>query len=172
MTQAPTANPRYSQETSQSEKSALLKEQAARLQELRHLNTRAALTQVLDPAPSGRWAKPIQKTGQDPTTLYPAQPPDSPWHHDPVPPENSLGYSVEDMEPVGQPGEIERVASPEPAATSRQATADFSSPVSAVNSPPSTHAEVSCRKKETNRVERAAEGGASSSEVFQKRRLV
>jgi hypothetical protein len=33
---------------------------------------------------------------------YPAQPPTSPWHHDPCPPEPPLGYSVDEQDPVGE----------------------------------------------------------------------
>ena len=33
---------------------------------------------------------------------YPAQPIGSPWHSDPCPPEPPLGYSVDEMEPVGE----------------------------------------------------------------------
>jgi hypothetical protein len=38
--------------------------------------------------------------------IYPALPSSSPWHHDDVPPEEPLGYSVEAVEPVGNPDEI------------------------------------------------------------------
>jgi len=66
----------------------------------------------------GRYAKVHSTTftGSSPT-MYPAQPPTSPWHHDPCPPEPPLGYSVEEMEPVGEPHE--RTAS----ATSSSVTA-------------------------------------------------
>jgi hypothetical protein len=51
----------------------------------------------------GRYAKVHSTTvvGSSPAS-YPAQPSTSPWHHDPVPPEMPLGYSVEEMEPVGE----------------------------------------------------------------------
>lgn len=44
------------------------------------------------------------------TIQYPTQPANSPWHHDPSPPESPLGYSVEDQEPVGEM--FERNATP------------------------------------------------------------
>jgi hypothetical protein len=51
----------------------------------------------------GRYAKVHSTTvvGSGPVQ-YPAQPPTSPWHHDPCPPEPPLGYSVDDVEPVGE----------------------------------------------------------------------
>jgi len=51
----------------------------------------------------GRYAKVHSTTvvGSSPIS-YPAQPPQSPWHHDPVPPEMPLGYSVDAIEPVGE----------------------------------------------------------------------
>ena len=54
----------------------------------------------------GRYAKvhSTSVTGSSPTS-YPAQPSTSPWHHDACPPEPPLGFSVEEMEPVGEPHE-------------------------------------------------------------------
>ena len=51
----------------------------------------------------GRYAKVHSTTitGSSPIS-YPAQPSTSPWHHDPCPPEPPLGYSVDDVEPVGE----------------------------------------------------------------------
>jgi len=51
----------------------------------------------------GRYARVHSTTvvGSEPVR-YPAQPPTSPWHHDPCPPEPPLGYSVDDVEPVGE----------------------------------------------------------------------
>ena len=52
----------------------------------------------------GRFAKPKPlMSGQ-----VPMQPEGSPWAQDPVGLEPPLGYSVEEMEPVGAPHEIER----------------------------------------------------------------
>jgi hypothetical protein len=39
--------------------------------------------------------------------VYPAQPSGSPWHSDPRPPEPPLGYSVDELEPVGEHYEVE-----------------------------------------------------------------
>jgi len=66
----------------------------------------------------GRYAKVHSTTitGSSPIS-YPAQPSTSPWHHDPCPPEPPLGFSVDEMEPVGEPHE--RTAS----ATSSSVTA-------------------------------------------------
>jgi len=51
----------------------------------------------------GRYAKVHSTTvvGSSPVS-YPAQPSTSPWHHDPVPDEPPLGYSVDAVEPVGE----------------------------------------------------------------------
>jgi hypothetical protein len=57
-----------------------------------------------DSRPHGRFAI----GAQQPLTEYPRQPPNSPWHHDPVGLEPPLGYSVNEMEPVGTPAEVAR----------------------------------------------------------------
>lgn len=46
-------------------------------------------------------------TDPSPLPVYPALPENSPWHHDPVPMEEPLGYSVEDVLPVGELFEVE-----------------------------------------------------------------
>jgi hypothetical protein len=40
------------------------------------------------------------------TPVYPEQPPTSPFHHDPVPDEPPLGFSVNELQPTGEPHEI------------------------------------------------------------------
>jgi len=71
----------------------------------------------------GRFAKvhTTTVTGSSPIS-YPAQPAHSPWHHDPCPPEPPLGYSVEEMEPVGEPHE--RIASATSSLTARAQAGD------------------------------------------------
>ena len=57
----------------------------------------------------GRYAAASSKptvTGSSPIA-YPQQPTGSPWASDPLPNEPPLGYSVEEMEPVGEPHEID-----------------------------------------------------------------
>lgn len=51
----------------------------------------------------GRFAvrSPATVIGTSPVS-YPRQPEGSPWACDPVPPERPLGYSVNDLEPVGE----------------------------------------------------------------------
>jgi hypothetical protein len=54
--------------------------------------------------------KAVNKTtvvGTDAIAQYPEQPPNSPFHHDRVPDEPPLGFSVEDHEPVGTAKEIQ-----------------------------------------------------------------
>jgi hypothetical protein len=66
-------------------------------------------TSSIDDDRGGRYAateKPATVVGASPV-VYPAQPPNSPWRCDPVPPEMPLGYSVEDHEVVGEKHEIE-----------------------------------------------------------------
>ena len=61
----------------------------------------------IDEDRGGRFAysgSPTTVTGSSPIQ-YPAQPAHSPWHHDPCPPEPPLGFSVDEMEPVGEPFE-------------------------------------------------------------------
>ena len=53
----------------------------------------------------GRFAK-VNATPVAGVPEYPRQPEGSPWHHDPVPTEPSLGYSVHDLPPVGTPAEV------------------------------------------------------------------
>jgi hypothetical protein len=112
LSQAPPANPRYSQEASQAERSRILKEQARVIaeQEARSAGTRAAYNNVVDPLPSGRWSKPSR--GNDPSQLYPRLPANSPWHHDPVPNEEPLGIDISYVEPCGTQAEIAASSSP------------------------------------------------------------
>jgi hypothetical protein len=66
---------------------------------------RVAYADVVDlynPQPGGRFA-----VSSKPVTEVPRQPAHSPWHHDPVGLEPPLGYSVDEMEPVGTPAEVE-----------------------------------------------------------------
>jgi hypothetical protein len=169
MTQAPPAN-RFSQEASQSEKARILKEQARVIAEQseRSAGTRAAYNNIIDPLPSGRWSKPSR--GNDPSQLYPRIP-SGPWSGSgpQMPPEEPLGFSVEDMMPCGTPSEVQRslsALSPPPVVSSGQdaAPADgIASSPSANLASPSPHADVSVRKNDTSRVERAGEGEVLSS---------
>ena len=53
----------------------------------------------------GRY-RPLTKPSVEAVPSVPRQPPNSPWHSDPTGPEPSLGYSFNDMAPVGTPSEI------------------------------------------------------------------
>jgi hypothetical protein len=55
---------------------------------------------------TGRFAAQTAVVGRDPAP-YPAQPAGSPWASDPVPPEEPLGESVDDVIPVGTPVEVQ-----------------------------------------------------------------
>ena len=57
----------------------------------------------------GRFTKltPTSVTGASAGSAYPQQPEGSPWHHDPVPDEMPLGYSVDEQEAVGERHEVE-----------------------------------------------------------------
>jgi hypothetical protein len=62
-------------------------------------------TALINPSAGGRFAREatttVVKSGQE----YPAQPPNSYWHHDPVPREEPYGVDVNAMEPIGGPPE-------------------------------------------------------------------
>jgi hypothetical protein len=83
------------------------------LEESRRANTRSALSAVLDPALSGRFAATAKAdftVGRDPVVNYPTLP-GGPWGGGPqVGVEPPLGYSVEDLEPTGELHELERAA--------------------------------------------------------------
>jgi hypothetical protein len=55
----------------------------------------------------GRFAKLIPSTLTGQSQPVPRLPESSPWHHDPVPATEPLGFSVNAMEPVGTQAEIE-----------------------------------------------------------------
>ena len=83
-------------EISQAEKRRIMAEE-------RRMRTYHGHAMDADHEMGGRYAKVHSTTvvGSGPVQ-YPAQPPTSPWHHDPCPPEPPLGYSVDDVEPVGE----------------------------------------------------------------------
>jgi hypothetical protein len=56
----------------------------------------------------GRYWKqtPSMTVGSRPLVEYPALPSNSPWHHDPVPPEEPLGVDLSAAPIVGEPHEI------------------------------------------------------------------
>jgi hypothetical protein len=97
----------YQQSTSQAQKVAILKAEAARMlqQQNRAVNTRSAYHSVTDPSPGGRFAKALGEftVGSTPTVDYPHIP-SGPWSSSqPRPPdEEPLGFSVNDMIPVGE----------------------------------------------------------------------
>ena len=66
---------------------------------------------------------------------YPAQPANSPWHRDPVPDEPPLGYSVDEIEAVGEVFERGGAAD-QPASSNGDA---------GVGTPPSSSAELSAQ---------------------------
>jgi hypothetical protein len=51
----------------------------------------------------GRFANlsPRLVTGAEPIVRVPAQPPSSPWHHDPTPPERPLGIDINAVPKIG-----------------------------------------------------------------------
>ena len=53
-------------------------------------------------AKAGRFAKASIVSGATPTVQYPRLPASSPWAADMVPPEEPLGYSVNDLSPTGE----------------------------------------------------------------------
>jgi hypothetical protein len=79
--------------------------------------------QHMEPELGGRFAKvnTTTVTGATPGSVYPTQPANSPWNNDPCPPEPSLGYSVEDQEPIGEMFERGSPAAPGASDTSASA---------------------------------------------------
>jgi hypothetical protein len=87
-------------------------ERARIIREERTLNTRSALQQVLDPILAGRFAKEAKAdftVGRDEAVHYPRLP-SGPWSGPQPPPEEPLGFSVEEMPVMGEPFEVERAA--------------------------------------------------------------
>jgi len=56
----------------------------------------------------GRFARPTQISGTNPTPLYPKLPASSPWSCDPVPPEEPLGIDISEPPVVGESFEVEQ----------------------------------------------------------------
>jgi hypothetical protein len=93
-------------------------------------NTYFARAQADADLAGGRFAK-IDARRVTGVPLYPALPASSPFHHDPVPPEPSLGIDVNAMEPIGTAREIEKSirdlgepASGDPVGTSQATTVE------------------------------------------------
>lgn len=105
MTQAPTSRASFDNPTSQEERAKLLREQ-------RTINTRTAMTELITPSAGGRFAKALGEytVGATPTVEYPKLPDGSPWRQQQPPPEEPLGFSVEEMPVMGEPWEAERAA--------------------------------------------------------------
>ena len=57
---------------------------------------------------TGRFTSKPVVTGSEPGVHVPRLPASSPWAGDPVPPEEPLGYSINDLEVIGTPAEVER----------------------------------------------------------------
>jgi hypothetical protein len=93
-------------EISQAEKRRILNED-------RKARTYLAQAQSsIDDDRGGRFAavgKSTAVVGASPIS-YPQQPPTSPWARDVMPPEPPLGFSVNEIEPVGEKHEIARAA--------------------------------------------------------------
>jgi hypothetical protein len=127
-------------------------ERAKLLREERQINTRSAMQEVIDPRMAGRFAtqsKPDFTIGKDEVVHYPRLPGNSPWQQEQPPPEEPLGFSVEEMPPMGEPHEIAHAyellsasVGPRPtdsdagAVSSLGATADPYSPSGSANSAP------------------------------------
>lgn len=69
------------------------------------LHSRAVADLELE-ATAGRHSKASIVSGATPTVQYPRLPASSPWAADMVPPEEPLGYSVNDLSPTGELHEL------------------------------------------------------------------
>lgn len=72
---------------------------------------------------TGRFTAKPSTVGSEPAVRYPRLPSSSPWHSDPVPPEEPLGFDISAQEPVGTLAEIERSLLAEEIETSSPSTA-------------------------------------------------
>jgi hypothetical protein len=86
----------FRNDTSQKERAEVLKNDRAV-----HKNTFLSHTHSEE---GGRFAKPQNVIGSEPTAQYPMAAPN--WSVDPVGPEPSLGFSVDQHEAVGEYGEV------------------------------------------------------------------
>jgi hypothetical protein len=90
----------FRNDTSQKERAEVLRN------DRRNQTLHGRASSDLDLENSGRFAKPHAVIGVD-APDYPKLPASSPWHHDPVPPEEPIGVSIDAHEPVGEIGEIQ-----------------------------------------------------------------
>jgi hypothetical protein len=94
---------RVHNESSQSERRAILRNE-------REVGTYQQFASSEAGAIGGRFAAEAKTrvTGTTPVPQYPALSANSPWHHDPVPPEEPLGVDINAVEAVGTHAEIEK----------------------------------------------------------------
>jgi hypothetical protein len=106
MSQSPTNNQPFDNPTSQSDR-------ARQLREDRAVNTRAAMHSLLDPEPSGRWAKPVRVTGEytvgsEEVPNYPRG--NAPWQGPQPGLEPPFPVDISYVEPCGTDEEIARAS--------------------------------------------------------------
>jgi hypothetical protein len=102
MSQSPTLRTTVNNPASQQARATLIKDEG------RAINTRRAMTELIDPSQGGRWAKPDRVTGAEPFVDYPRLPAGSPWAQTQPPPEEPLGIDLSYVEPCGTEEEIRR----------------------------------------------------------------
>jgi hypothetical protein len=117
-------------------------ERAKLIQEEKLMNTRQALHSVIEPAAGGRFATALRQ--QINTVEYPWLP-SGPWTGPQPPPEENLGFSVEEMPVMGEPFEAERAANLLAAATSLGGSGSDADPSS--NMGPATLADRSSEQQ-------------------------
>jgi hypothetical protein len=103
MNQAPTNQPGFTNDASAEERAEMLKSE----REQRQLNTRVAMSSLLDPEfAGGRFARPSMTVGDSPAPQYPAA--QSPWAGPQVPEEPPFPVDISYVEVCGEPFEAER----------------------------------------------------------------
>src|SRR5262245_38075957 len=110
----------FRNDASQKERAAILKN------DLRTQTMQGRAVAELQMEERGRFARQANVTGATPATQYPQLPASSPWASDPLPPEPPLGFSVEEMDPVGEQFEVDRSRATISAAASHSGRRDDS----------------------------------------------
>jgi hypothetical protein len=103
--QAPTSRASFDNPATAEERARIIREQ-------RTVNTRSAMTSVLEPSAGGRFAKALGEytVGATPTVEYPPLPDGSPWRQQQPPPEEPFGVDIGYVEVCGTDAEIARAA--------------------------------------------------------------
>lgn len=168
-----TADRPYNNPTTQRERAEIVKNERKLRRGDREASTYHAQAMAGLDEPGGRFAQARHVTGSAPSVEYPKLPGNSPWSGDPVPPEEPLGYSVNDLEPTGEAHELaqsQAIGEPEPGAItqSRVPNQQLMSAVEGLGSPPDKHEGASPRLRAPDATGRAVSWGSVASTSSQR----